>query len=60
MDADLVLFDYDTIIDQADFKDCFKPNIGIHQVYVGGELALENNEATGVRNGRYLKRWNTR
>ena len=60
MDADLVLFDYDTVIDQADFKDCFKPNIGIHQVYVGGELALENNEATGVRNGRYLKRWNAR
>lgn len=60
MDADLVLFDYDTILDQADFKDCFKPNIGIHQVYIGGELVLQDNEPTGVRNGRYLLRYNMR
>ena len=60
MDADLVLFDYDAIIDQADFKDCFKSNIGIHQLYIGGELILQDNEPTGVRNGRYLLRSNMR
>jgi len=60
MDADLVLFDYDTIIDQADFKDCFKPNIGIHQVYMNGVLVLEDNEPTGAREGKYLMRSNMR
>ena len=56
MDADLVLFDYDTILDQADFTDCFKPNTGIHRVYIAGELVMQDNEATGVCNGRYLTR----
>lgn len=54
MDADLVLFDYDTILDHADFEDCFKLNTGIHQVYIGGELVMEDNRATGICNGRYL------
>lgn len=54
-DADLVLFDFDTILDQADFMDPFKPNIGIHQVYLNGKLVLEDNEPTGVWEGRYLR-----
>lgn len=53
-DADMVLFDFDRIIDHADFHDPFLPNEGVHQVYVAGELALEENEATDVRNGKYL------
>lgn len=53
-DADLVLFDFEKIIDRADFLDPFRLNEGIHQVYVAGELAVEDNESTGVRNGRYL------
>jgi len=56
MDADLVLFDYDTIIDQADFRDCFQPNIGIHRVYMNGRLVLQDNEPTGIREGKYLMR----
>ena len=60
MDADLVLFDYDTIIDQADFKDCFKPNIGIHRVYMNGKLVLQDNEPTGILEGKYLMRSNMR
>ena len=55
MDADLVLFDYDTIIDGGDFVDPFKPNKGIHQVYVGGKLTLQDNEPTGTWNGKYLR-----
>ena len=54
-DADLILFDYDTIRDHADFMDPFKPNEGIYQLYIGGALVLENNEPTGVRNGKYLR-----
>ena len=60
MDADLVLFDYDTVIDQADFQDCFKPNIGIHRVYMNGKLVLQDNEPTGVLEGQYLMRSNMR
>jgi len=55
-DADLVLFDYDTICDHADFADPFKPNEGIYQVYVNGKLSLENNQPTGIYSGKYLKK----
>lgn len=54
-DADLVLFDYDTIRDHADFVDPFKPNEGIYQVYMSGKLVIENNEPTGIWVGKYLK-----
>lgn len=54
-DADLVLFDYDTITDRGDFLNPFRPNEGISQVYVGGRLTVENNEPTGVWNGKMLK-----
>lgn len=53
-DADLVLFDYDTILDRADYMDPMKPNIGIYQVYMNGQLVLENNEPTGSWHGKYL------
>lgn len=54
-DADMVLFDYDTIRDRADFMDPFKPNEGIRQVYVAGKLTLENNEPTGLWSGKYIR-----
>ena len=54
-DADLVLFDYETIQDHADFMDPFKLNEGIQQLYIGGELVLENNEPTGVWKGKYIR-----
>lgn len=54
MDADLVLFDYETIIDQADFLNPFQSNIGIRQVYVDGKLTLEDNVPTGCWAGKYL------
>lgn len=53
-DADLVLFDYDRIRDHADYKDPFAANDGISRVYVGGRLALKDNEPTGVWNGKYI------
>lgn len=54
MDADLVLFDYETILDQADYLNPFQPNIGIKQVYVAGQLTLEDNEPTGHWAGQYI------
>lgn len=53
-DADLVLFDYDNIQDHADFMDCFKRNEGIHQVYIGGQLVLQDNEPTDTWIGKYI------
>ena len=53
-DADLVLFDFDRIIDHADFQDPFKPNEGIHRVYMRGQLVLGDNTPTGIYAGRCL------
>lgn len=55
-DADLVLFDYDTITDHADFNAPFLQNEGIHQVYMEGKLVLEDNKPTGTWVGKYLPR----
>ena len=54
-DADLVLFDFDTIIDHADYVNPFQLNEGIYQVYVGGKLNVQDNEPMGSWNGRILK-----
>lgn len=55
-DADLVLFDFERIIDRADYLDPFRPNEGIHQVYMGGRLVLADNEPTGTYVGHTLRR----
>ena len=54
-DADLVLFNYDTIIDRADYVNPFQLNEGIHQVYVGGKLNVQDNEPMGNWNGKLLR-----
>lgn len=56
MDADLVLFDYDSILDYADYQSPFRPSRGIHMVLVGGQVALEGGNTTGVSNGKLLRR----
>lgn len=44
MDADIVIFDYDTIIDRSTVEQPELPSAGIEYVLVEGELALENGE----------------
>ena len=46
-DADVTIFDYDTVSDGATFAEPATPPTGIEYVFVGGELALEK--------GRILK-----
>lgn len=54
-DADLVLFNKDTIIDQATYADPFLPNIGVEMVFVSGQAAVVHNQPTGVLNGKVYK-----
>lgn len=56
MDADLVIFDPDTIIDGADFKDPFKDPIGINYVFINGEIIIDNGSYTGKTEGKVLRR----
>ncbi len=54
-DADMVLFNPETIIDHSDFSSPLLPNEGIERVYVGGRLAVLNDRATGEMNGKLLR-----
>ena len=55
-DADLVLFDENTIIDHADYLHPFAPNEGIKAVFVGGGIAVIDNVYTGLTNGKMFRR----
>lgn len=55
-DADLVLFDKDTIQDHATYTNPFLPNEGIKAVFVLGQAAVVDNIPTGIFNGTILKR----
>lgn len=53
-DADLVLFDFDRIIDHATFQDPFRDNEGISRVYMAGKLVLQDHMPTGTYVGKCL------
>ncbi len=55
MDADIVLFDADTIIDHSDYQHPLLQNEGIHLVIVNGKIAVEHDKYLGIKNGRLLK-----
>lgn len=55
-DADLVLFDPDTILDGATYEDPFIDPVGINYVLVNGHLAIKDGETTGKTFGRVIKR----
>jgi N-acyl-D-aspartate/D-glutamate deacylase len=54
--ADMVLFNPDTITDNATFSDPIKPATGIEAVWVNGTLTYTAEGATGNRAGRFLAR----
>ena len=54
MDADLVLFDENTVADTADYTSPEKLSSGIVQVFVGGEIVYQNSQLTPARPGRGL------
>lgn len=56
MDADLCIFDPETICDQADFIHCTVPNKGLSYVLIDGKVVLENGVYNGVRAAAVLRR----
>lgn len=55
MDADMTLFDPDTVLDASTPREPLKPPVGIEKVWVAGVLACENNILTDSRQGRLLR-----
>ena len=53
-DADLVIFDENTIIDRATFEEPTLPPEGISYVLLNGEIAVQNNEIVNGRLGTYI------
>ena len=54
--ADLVLFDPETVIDRATPQQPELLSIGITSVWVAGELAYDDGQATGSRTGQVIRR----
>ncbi|MBT2532007.1 D-aminoacylase [Arthrobacter sp. ISL-48] len=54
--ADVVLFDPETVRDQATFDNPRQAAAGIHYVFVNGTAAIDGGKPTGVRAGRALRR----
>jgi N-acyl-D-aspartate/D-glutamate deacylase len=52
--ADLVIFDYDKIQDNATYEFPFRPPTGIEFVLVNGQLVIESGKHTGARPGQIL------
>ena len=47
-DADLCIFDPNTIRDQADYVNYDLPNVGLAYVIVNGRIVVENNTFNGT------------
>ncbi|HJS51292.1 MAG TPA: amidohydrolase family protein [Pyrinomonadaceae bacterium] len=52
--ADVVIFDYDKIQDNATYEYPFRTPTGIDQVLVNGQIVIENGKHTGARPGHVL------
>ena len=55
-DADVVIFDPETILDRATFEAPLTAPVGIDYVFVGGALALDHGTVTNARAGRAVRR----
>lgn len=53
-DADICIFDPETIADRADYSDYTKKAIGLHYVIAGGEVVVENAVSNGKKCGKVL------
>jgi len=56
MRADITVFDPDTIIDKATFKEPHQYPVGIEYVILNGKVVIKNGEHTEIRSGKILRR----
>ena len=54
-DADLVIFNYDTVMDQSGYENPETPPRGIEHVLVGGKAVVKNSNYNGGDNGRVIR-----
>jgi len=54
-DADIVIFNSETIIDKSSFEDPRQKPEGIKYVLVNGHIAVDNGEVTGGTSGKVLR-----
>jgi len=54
MDADIVIFDADTVDAVADYGTPYEPSAGIEWVIVNGEVTVDKGELTKAGAGRRL------
>jgi N-acyl-D-amino-acid deacylase len=54
-DADIVIFDPDTIIDKSTYEEPMNKPDGIGWVIVNGQIAVEDGRLTGANSGRVLR-----
>ncbi|NLK43659.1 MAG: amidohydrolase family protein, partial [Tissierellia bacterium] len=57
MDADIVIFDYDKIIDCATFQNPTEKPKGIEYVIIDGKIALEKGSVLNNRLGKAIRRF---
>jgi len=55
-DADITIFDYDTIIDKATFQDPQVRPDGVEYVIINGKIAVRNQKTENNTLGKFLKR----
>ena len=53
-DADITIFDPETIVDGATYDNISIPPKGIEWVIVGGDIAVERNEILSENSGRFI------
>ena len=53
-DADICIFDYEKIIDRADYMDCHKRAEGLNYVIVNGKIAAENAVYNGTLSAKVI------
>lgn len=56
MDADIVIFDYDKIIDKATFDNPTQPPEGINYVIIDGKIAIDNGKLVNKRLGKSIRK----
>ena len=54
-DADLTIFDPETVIDRATYEDASIPSAGIPYVIIGGQAVVDRGEVTAARPGRAIR-----